>query len=115
MKELIRVRVQYASRQHCCKAHKRPLPFIRSSLFWDVTQRRLVVTDVSGQTVGPIVNGQAKVAFTQRRKPEMKRCFFPLNFVCVSLRPRNEVLVQKWLLNSLIDKQFVYCGVGRNF
>ena len=26
MKELIRVRVQYASRQRCCKTHKRPLP-----------------------------------------------------------------------------------------
>jgi len=25
MKELIRVRVQYASRQQCCKTHKRPL------------------------------------------------------------------------------------------
>ena len=24
--ELIRVRVQYASRQQCCKTHKRPLP-----------------------------------------------------------------------------------------
>ena len=27
MKELIRVRVQYASRQQCCETHKRPLPF----------------------------------------------------------------------------------------
>ena len=27
MKEIIRVRVQYASRQQCCKTHKRPLPF----------------------------------------------------------------------------------------
>jgi len=27
MKELIRVRVQYASRHQCCKTHKRPLPF----------------------------------------------------------------------------------------
>ena len=26
MKELIRVRVRYASRQQCCKTHKRPLP-----------------------------------------------------------------------------------------
>ena len=26
--------------------------FVRSSLFWDVTQRSLVVPDVSGQTVG---------------------------------------------------------------
>ena len=28
MKELIRVRVQYASRQQCCKTHKRPLPYL---------------------------------------------------------------------------------------
>ena len=26
MKELIRIRVQYASRQQCCKTHQRPLP-----------------------------------------------------------------------------------------
>jgi hypothetical protein len=29
------------------------------SLFSDVTQRRLVFTDVSGQPVGPIIKGQA--------------------------------------------------------
>jgi len=28
---------------------------ISYSLFWDVTQRSLVVTDVSGQAVGPIL------------------------------------------------------------
>ena len=28
MKELIRVRVQYASRQQCCKTHKWPLPYL---------------------------------------------------------------------------------------
>ena len=31
MKELIRVRVQYSSRQQCCKTHKRPLPFTFNS------------------------------------------------------------------------------------
>ena len=36
MKELIRVRVQYASRQQCCKTHKRPLPlpFYLLPLYW---------------------------------------------------------------------------------
>jgi len=29
----------------------------RSSLFWDVTQRRFVVTDVAAQSVGPIFKG----------------------------------------------------------
>ena len=29
------------------------------SLFWDVTQRRLVVTDVSGQLIGPSFKGLA--------------------------------------------------------
>jgi hypothetical protein len=29
---------------------------MRSSLFWDVTQRRLVVTDVSGQSVGAVAS-----------------------------------------------------------
>ena len=35
MKELIRVGVQYASRQQCCKTHKRPLPlpFLPSLLY----------------------------------------------------------------------------------
>jgi len=30
-----------------------------SLFFWDVKQRRLVVTDVSGQRIGPIFKGQA--------------------------------------------------------
>ena len=30
-----------------------------SSLFRDITQHRLVVTDVSGQPIGPIFNGKA--------------------------------------------------------
>ena len=32
MKELFRVRVQYASRHQCCKKHKRPLPFTFTSV-----------------------------------------------------------------------------------
>ena len=31
---------------------------MKYSLFWDVTQRRLVVTDVSGQPIRPIFKGQ---------------------------------------------------------
>jgi hypothetical protein len=33
--------------------------FLSSSVFWDVTQLRLVVTDVSGQPVGPSIKDQA--------------------------------------------------------
>ena len=33
MKELIRVSVQYASRQQCCKTHKRPLPYLFCNTF----------------------------------------------------------------------------------
>ena len=33
MKELIRIRVQYASRHQCCKTNKRPLPFLPSFPF----------------------------------------------------------------------------------
>ena len=39
MKELIRVRVQYASRQQCCKTHKRPLPYLTyvlSAVSWRI-------------------------------------------------------------------------------
>jgi len=32
---------------------------LRSSLFWDVTQHWLVVIDVSGQPIRPILNGQS--------------------------------------------------------
>jgi hypothetical protein len=32
---------------------------VRSSLFWDVTQRGLIVTDVSGQPLGPIFKDPA--------------------------------------------------------
>ena len=33
---------------------------MRHSLFWDVPQRSSVVTDVSGQAIGPIFRGQLK-------------------------------------------------------
>jgi len=33
--------------------------WMKSSLFWDVTQRTLVVTDVSGQPIGTIFKAQA--------------------------------------------------------
>jgi len=32
---------------------------MRYSLFWDVTQRRLIVTDDSEQPFGPVLKGQA--------------------------------------------------------
>jgi hypothetical protein len=31
---------------------------LRFSPFWDVTQRKLVVTDISGQPIGPVFKGQ---------------------------------------------------------
>ena len=31
---------------------------MRSSLFWDVTQRREIITDVSGQLITPIFKGR---------------------------------------------------------
>ena len=34
---------------------------MRSSLFWDVTQRRLAVTDVSWQHIGPILKGKYRI------------------------------------------------------
>jgi hypothetical protein len=37
-----------------------------SSLFLDVTQRWMVVADVSGQTIGPIFKGQAVQDGTER-------------------------------------------------
>jgi hypothetical protein len=30
---------------------------MRSTLFWDIAQRMLVITDVSGQPISPIFNG----------------------------------------------------------
>jgi len=35
---------------------------MRPPLFWDVTQCRLVIADVSGQSIGPIFKGQAVIA-----------------------------------------------------
>jgi hypothetical protein len=32
---------------------------MRSSLIWDVTQRRVIFTDVSGKPIGPIFKGKA--------------------------------------------------------
>jgi uncharacterized protein YukE len=36
---------------------------MRSQLFWDVTQRRLVIADVSGQPICPTFEGQAVMTF----------------------------------------------------
>jgi len=32
---------------------------VRSTLFWDFTQRRNLVMNIAGQLVGPVFNGQA--------------------------------------------------------
>jgi len=32
---------------------------MRSSLFWNITQRRLVVTEVSGRIMGPTFHGSS--------------------------------------------------------
>ena len=69
------------------------MPF---ALFWDFTQRRNILTDVSGQPIGPIFKDQAvcltlvrndgknlpsyaaynpktaQISFTRRRKPEFR-------------------------------------------
>jgi hypothetical protein len=37
--------------------------YLRSALFWDVTQRVAFLTDVSGQPIGPIFRGQERVLF----------------------------------------------------
>jgi hypothetical protein len=39
---------------------------MRLSLFWDVTQRKLVLTDVSEQPIGPIFKGQAVEEYPSR-------------------------------------------------
>jgi hypothetical protein len=67
----IRVRVEMLSRKKLNYVVKKmktkyilrdirlPPRCMRASLFWDVTKHRLVVTDVSGQCIGPIFKGQA--------------------------------------------------------
>ena len=58
MKVLIRVRVQYASRQQCCKTHKRPLPLpLKKIPVASVTGIFLVDTD---RTMCPGVNSTSK-------------------------------------------------------
>jgi len=53
MKELIRVRVQYASRHQCCKTHKRPLPLpLRTPKEID---RPVFIYGVSAYTEVPVV------------------------------------------------------------
>ena len=66
MKELIRVRVQYASRQQCCKTHKWPLPFYLleyrdlwknpkyhgSGRFWKTLRREKKARNRKGKIVG---------------------------------------------------------------
>ena len=51
MKELIRLRVQYTSRQQCSKTHKRPLPF-----FFTLVQLQSVTAGQALQLHGTAVN-----------------------------------------------------------
>ena len=57
---------------------------MRSSVFWDVTKRRLIVTDVSGQTIGPIFTVKQTV-FLQLLALEDKPDEFPKNSVSTRL------------------------------
>ena len=52
MKELIRVRVQYALRQQCCKTHKRPLPYLYL-LYCIVASNRIYDQPYDGLEKGP--------------------------------------------------------------
>ena len=45
MKELIRIRVQYASRQQCCKTHKRPFYGLRSHIKYSAVCHRVLDVD----------------------------------------------------------------------
>jgi hypothetical protein len=47
---------------------------IWSSLFWEGTQRSLVVIDVSGQPIGPVFKGQAVQGDWSRGEADQKRC-----------------------------------------
>ena len=58
-------------------------------VFWDVTQRRLIVTDVSGQRIGPIFKGQTVPEEPPRRAKISKSA------------------VSKGILNCIHAKSFV--------
>jgi hypothetical protein len=48
---------------------------MRASLFWDVMQRGLIVTDVSGQHIGPVFKGLPKrrqLSITLHNIPEQR-------------------------------------------
>jgi hypothetical protein len=55
---------------------RKSIPLLRFSLFWVVTQRRLLVTDLSAQLSGPILKGEAvqeeeeEDFFLQRQMPQ---------------------------------------------
>ena len=63
MKELIWVRVQYASRHQCCKTHKRPLPLPYTAFYSSI--RKAV------EIRAPLEFYTAQISFTPRRKPEV--------------------------------------------
>jgi hypothetical protein len=49
---------------------------VKSSPFWDVTQRRLVVTDVSGQPIGPIFRSVLTVVFALKINVDIDEVVF---------------------------------------
>ena len=81
-----------------------------SSLLWDVTQRRLVVTDVSGQPIGPNVKGQT----AQEECREHLRSFPAFFLECLTLQDGTNMLsrnVGNYLLRcvrSQKSEDFIY-------
>ena len=74
MKELIRVRVQYVSRQQCCKTHKRPLPFYLTdkSRLYKVNTLYFIVDGFGGQVVSMLASSTQVCGF----KPGRSRWIF---------------------------------------
>ena len=70
---------------------------MRSALFWDITRRRMLFTDVSGQRIGPIFTGKKSEKMKPIRCPETsvnsyhttprnipeERRFYELSFIII--------------------------------
>ena len=74
MKELIRVRVQYASRQQCCKTHKGPLPFLPFTLVLKILQW---AGYVARMLENEIVNRILEQSLETRGEPKGGACRVP--------------------------------------
>ena len=109
MKELIWVRVQYASRQQCCKTHKRPLPFRKCLHFIRQLWKNMIEPDRRQATIWIV----CIVCWIPKAKDTHSEYAILIAFPCHQWLHESASLLRYTYIACLviIESERVYCAV----